>query len=713
MSTQEEQRVGFEDSSPVPASKPSLTPFTDMRQPTEFELSKEGRLEPKRLFAEPRADLAVEFLMNSFRRLESEMDTIKKENQELRRLSRAPLTGTHFKEEKERERKEQLMDVTNHSPNQSGYGLGSSHSATGMTGNAVHQNQLTNLQPQAGNQNPQLIGDFYFPVMKTKGSKTVGLFGEANFPSSLPGLVKLESKSSTQFHSWKERCLLYLESNGLIHLVTKSPKEAFQKALLMDGGLQEPETIRSKFVSLHMKVWVRLYEATILLLHQSFFDAIGKRSTPDYENYSIDDSTWMYEFTYGNAYRLWSEILNKLDKGRTVDSTATLLKLSNFRYKMGLDPAVSKKYFDDLIRELELANVHIPEPMQVLYWKTAIPPEMDSFLQGLDATPNLTVQYIYELLEQRYINYQRYTKKKPTPPPTESGLAGTEDPKKKSTTNPKPTQKGTCTHCKKKGHSKERCWILHPHLKPTPTDPKPNTEPAEEELPFIAFASEDEFVAELAMAGRDTKPGGFVALMDSGATTHVVNDIKLLHDTVDSPETGLTSIVKGRGAIIRKRGKLWLDKEKGWFLRNVAYIPNATVNLISLACVADAEYYIGLNKEQAIVRKDKGQGQYGPVIMRGERVNRLWVFNREGIKVGHQVGSSLAKSKRKDQEQGESQSSQTQSSQPQAQSQASSAAGRAENSHDEEKKEPDDAKAPSANSKKIPHKAGKGKASQQ
>lgn len=24
----------------------------------------------------------------------------------------------------------------------------------------------------------------------------------------------------------------------------------------------------------------------------------------------------------------------------------------------------------------------------------------------------------------------------------------------------------TCKHCKKKGHSKSNCWILHPHLRP-------------------------------------------------------------------------------------------------------------------------------------------------------------------------------------------------------------------------------------------------------
>ena len=28
-------------------------------------------------------------------------------------------------------------------------------------------------------------------------------------------------------------------------------------------------------------------------------------------------------------------------------------------------------------------------------------------------------------------------------------------------------EKPACTHCKKEGHSEDRCWVLHPELKPT------------------------------------------------------------------------------------------------------------------------------------------------------------------------------------------------------------------------------------------------------
>ncbi|XP_020875395.1 uncharacterized protein LOC110226883 [Arabidopsis lyrata subsp. lyrata] len=31
-----------------------------------------------------------------------------------------------------------------------------------------------------------------------------------------------------------------------------------------------------------------------------------------------------------------------------------------------------------------------------------------------------------------------------------------------------------CDHCKRSGHAKEKCWILHPHLKPARREPRAN-----------------------------------------------------------------------------------------------------------------------------------------------------------------------------------------------------------------------------------------------
>jgi len=105
MSTQDGKPDGIESSSSVPTSGASSTPFTDMRQPMAPELPRDGHLEPRKLFGEPRADQAVEFLMNSIRRLQSEMDTMKKETQDLRRSQATTLTATQPKEQKEREAK--------------------------------------------------------------------------------------------------------------------------------------------------------------------------------------------------------------------------------------------------------------------------------------------------------------------------------------------------------------------------------------------------------------------------------------------------------------------------------------------------------------------------------------------------------------------------------------------------------------------------------
>ena len=165
---------------------------------------------------------------------------------------------------------------------------------------------------------------------------------------------------------------------------------------------------------------------------------------------------------------------------------------------------------------------------------------------------------------------------------------------------------------------------------------------------MIWYVSDNEFAATLeeAYAGKEKKDTNFTALFDSAATTHVVNNLTLLHDVVDSPESGLTSIVKGHGAVIRKRGNLWLNKEKGWLLRNVAYIPNATVNLISIGITCDASFAVVFVKERAIVRIRNEDGILGATVIEAERIGRLWVFSRENLKLGQKVGTGLAKSRR-------------------------------------------------------------------
>jgi hypothetical protein len=52
--------------------------------------------------------------------------------------------------------------------------------------------------------------------------------------------------------------------------------------------------------------------------------------------------------------------------------------------------------------------------------------------------------------------------------PTEGKFKGKGKEKfKGKKTNTVKKEKPTCTHCKKEGHSEDRCWILHPELKPT------------------------------------------------------------------------------------------------------------------------------------------------------------------------------------------------------------------------------------------------------
>jgi len=496
-------------------------------------------------------------------------------------------------------------------------------------------------------------GDFEFPTKHKKTITNLGLFGQSSTQANYPDLPKLNTESSIEFHDWKHKVETYFSNCGLLPIVTLDPARAFQEALTRDHGRMDPRTVRDKFVELHVKVWGLLYSATVKVLHQSFFDNIGKVKTVEYAACPIHSNKWMSDFRYGNSYLLWEEINKKLDDGRSIDSYKTMVKLFTFRYKMGTNPSQTMEYFESIIRELEAAKMPIVPAMQALVWKYALPPELDAFKQGLGSQKNLGVKDIYEQL-QNFVQEHSRSNRREHPKP-EAGLAGFEHGQKREN----PDKGKTCEHCGKVDHIKKNCWKLYPDKIPEHLKKKKGSGGGKKKGPtevvLIALEGGDIVPKEVAFTGKEEP---FIAVFDSGATSHIVKKREWLSNIRSAPTTSVSGLSSGHGLTIQERGELTLrhDAEYILKLKNVAYVKGASVNLISLSQIAQTMnntynppipmFFIDLGPQKLTIRYNLGKGKRGGVILKGEMINGLWIYNRDNVQLHQRDFNSLVLSER-------------------------------------------------------------------
>lgn len=156
-----------------------------------------------------------------------------------------------------------------------------------------------------------------------------------------------------------------------------------------------------------------------------------------------------------------------------------------------------------------------------------------------------------------------------------------------------------CTHCKRKGHRADKCYILHPHLRPS--TPKANI--SQEDGSGQAQASSSKQTKEVAMTASHgdivrksdlesllkaianlnqsgislfaSKPNKTL-IIDSGASHHMINNPDLL--TNIKPTNGNVVIANGDKVPIEGLGELKLFDKKS----NAFYMPSFTSNLLSV-----------------------------------------------------------------------------------------------------------------------------------
>ncbi|XP_019058278.1 PREDICTED: uncharacterized protein LOC109116756 [Tarenaya hassleriana] len=210
-----------------------------------------------------------------------------------------------------------------------------------------------------------------------------------------------------------------------------------------------------------------------------------------------------------------------------------------------------------------------------------------------------------------------------------------------------------CEYCKHKGHLKDKCWQLHPHLKPQryantkssfksarlagdsvieareegliTIDNSPKTTSGEYVTKMDLEAMMQHFTSNISkmIASKDL---GNVALtsfaesdliIDSGATSHMIYNPNLLSDIKHTH--GSVSIANGQTIPIKGTGKLTLCAKE----TDALYVPDFTNNLLSVYKVArdlDCNAIFGPNgvKFQDI--------KTGRIIAQGRTANGLYLL---------------------------------------------------------------------------------------
>ncbi|XP_010496984.1 PREDICTED: uncharacterized protein LOC104774015 [Camelina sativa] len=155
-----------------------------------------------------------------------------------------------------------------------------------------------------------------------------------------------------------------------------------------------------------------------------------------------------------------------------------------------------------------------------------------------------------------------------------------------------------CDHCKKKGHVKDKCWILHPHLKPAKFKANMSregtsgqgAEAANQGGATAMIASYGDLVrksdlealiksiAALKESGTTffaSKPSKML-VVDSGASHHMISNPSLL-DNIE-PALGDVVIANGDRVPVKGIGNLKLFKQNS----KAFYMPTFTSNLLSV-----------------------------------------------------------------------------------------------------------------------------------
>jgi Pol polyprotein, beta-barrel domain len=494
------------------------------------------------------------------------------------------------------------------------------------------------------------------PRAQKPASNPGGLYGDATLPTSLPAMPVLSTRDAAGFNAWKTRAKAYFQANGLTEYVLYDSRESLQRALNDDLGNRSPETVRLLWVRTQGRIYGVIRSAVEAKLGTTFFDRIEAQGRPDVSSYPADSVAWLPMFQDGNASYLWHRLSQELMTFHPHDLAVLMGRYMSLKYQVGQDPVMLNNAFETVVRELEIAGLTLPSKLHMTIWYRAIPDELAALKQTLSANPKLTQEDIFgALLAHHQASKSAKVRAMPKPAAGDTELAAAAIEAKRKKEQAAQAAKAAAKAAKNKGrwcsyhnsdyHDQSKCNALKAQkaqaaqLRATGNT---GTDDPDQHAGCFMDASVPEHAAVLCPLSADDAEAEHASpaeekearrqtyfIFDSGATTHLVGERRLLTEIANVPEPiSMTTAVKSARAVIRERGVVQLTDK--WRLLDVAYVSGAQTNLISEGRLCDAGYSI--YKDKDFIRVMCPAPNQAKVALEGFRAGKLWVFPLGGSK---------------------------------------------------------------------------------
>ena len=376
---------------------------------------------------------------------------------------------------------------------------------------------------------------------------------------------------SENYNLWKFQIKILLKSNGVFEIATGVTKEPIKN----EGEADQTFDAR-------MKQWVKN-------------DLLAQRIL----SLSITERPLVFIVNCERSYDMWVKLENVFDNKSEMNVHLLQQKFYNVKIESGESLAIFISRVENLSHQLSVLGSPIPDKMLITKILMSLPEKLKYFLCAWESTAvddrtlsNLTSRLISEELRLEV---------------EEPPVALVSKNQKKSD-----DKKGHCFICKKPGHFKKNCWF---------NKNKQSLKDKNSKKQSGQNSKDSEAMTATSFGFCDKND--FDWFLDSGASDHMTNDLSLFSSYSEFLTASEVKI--GNGSFIKALGKGQInllsyvgDTVVKCHLVDVLYVPEISMNLISLGSVLDRGFEFNSDKEECVLKKN------GKVYAIGFRCRKLF-----------------------------------------------------------------------------------------
>ena len=298
-------------------------------------------------------------------------------------------------------------------------------------------------------------------------------------------LPLLNGPRTMDYVKWSRSAVDKLKSLGIHRFVLNDEVTSLDDAFADDDDHHPAPAVLRMYMIIHSRIAAALKISTVGVLGSVFFEELEENEDDDkprlIRDYNVDAPP-----IDENAYLMWEQIKTKLNRRTAGDIQLLYNRIQTLSYTMGEDPLKLRKSFEELRHELyTLGFDGITDAVAKVMWLNYIPKELESIKQTIECKTDYTMDDIYNALYANYVRYNIAIKSRPSKDYSNSHHDGrdkkshhekkpdqqinsmTEDKRKPSSSGNFKAKGGTpqyyCNHCKKSGHTDDKCWKLEIH----------------------------------------------------------------------------------------------------------------------------------------------------------------------------------------------------------------------------------------------------------